>query len=127
MTQPHCLSRLFRTALTRSPFSRLASDTAYFKRLGLSEEEAAELHHRYYTEYGLAIRGLVRHHKVDPLDYDKHCDAALPLETVLAPNPRLQQMLKDIDRTKVRVWALTNAYVNVSSRSFLVHVLRFPF
>ncbi|GAA5820999.1 hypothetical protein JCM10212_006413 [Sporobolomyces blumeae] len=89
---------------------------AYFERLGLSQDEAAELHHRYYTEYGLAIRGLVRHHKVDPLDYDKHCDAALPLETVLRPNPNLQKLLRDVDRTKVRVWALTNAYVNHAVR-----------
>ncbi|GAA5847640.1 hypothetical protein JCM5353_004169 [Sporobolomyces roseus] len=88
----------------------------YFERLGLGQDEAAELHHRYYTEYGLAIRGLVRHHKVDPLDYDKHCDAALPLETVLKPNPQLQQLLKDVDRRKVRVWALTNAYVNHAVR-----------
>ena len=26
----------------------------------------------------------------------------------------MQQLLKDIDRTKFRVWALTNAYYNVS-------------
>ncbi|CEQ40074.1 SPOSA6832_01650, partial [Sporobolomyces salmonicolor] len=87
----------------------------YFTRLGLSDAEAARLHHHYYTEYGLAIRGLVRHHKVDPLDYDKHCDAALPLETVLRPDQRLQELLRDVDREKVRVWALTNAYVNVSA------------
>lgn len=56
----------------------------------------------------------MRHHDVDPLDYDKHCDAALPLEEVLKFNPELKQLLQDIDRTKFRVWALTNAYVNVS-------------
>ncbi|GAA5940457.1 uncharacterized protein JCM15063_002331 [Sporobolomyces koalae] len=89
---------------------------AYFEKLGLAQDEAAELHHRYYTEYGLAIRGLVRHHKVDPLDYDRHCDAALPLEKVLKIDPKLQQMLQDLDRTKVRVWALTNAYVNHAVR-----------
>jgi len=57
-------------------FLRFEGETGYFEKLGLGQDEAAELHHRYYTEYGLAIRGLVRHHKVDPLDYDKHCDAA---------------------------------------------------
>lgn len=56
----------------------------------------------------------MRHHKVDPLDYDRHCDQALPLETVLKVDPRLQQLLRDIDREKCHVWALTNAYVNVS-------------
>ncbi|BGP01859.1 Suppressor of disruption of TFIIS [Rhodotorula toruloides] len=89
---------------------------AYFRKLGLTEEEAAHLHHEYYKTYGLAIRGLVRHHKVDPLDYDKHCDQALPLETVLKVDPRLQQLLRDIDREKCHVWALTNAYVNHAVR-----------
>jgi pyrimidine and pyridine-specific 5'-nucleotidase len=72
------------------------------------------LHNHYYKEYGLAIRGLVRHHKVDPLDYDKHCDASLPLETVLKVDPELQHLLASIDREKCHVWALTNAYVFVS-------------
>lgn len=27
------------------------------------------LHYRYYIDYGLAIRGLVKHHEVDPADY----------------------------------------------------------
>jgi hypothetical protein len=37
---------------------------AYFMTLGLSNEEASELHHKYYTTYGLALRGLIRHHDV---------------------------------------------------------------
>ena len=37
---------------------------AYFVSLGLAHDEAAELHHHYYTEYGLALRGLTRHHDV---------------------------------------------------------------
>ncbi|TNY22415.1 Haloacid dehalogenase-like hydrolase-domain-containing protein [Rhodotorula diobovata] len=83
---------------------------AYFRRLGLSDEEAKDLHSHYYREYGLAIRGLVRHHAVDALDYDKHCDAALPLDEVLKDDPRLRKLLSDIDRDKCHVWALTNAY-----------------
>lgn len=49
------------------------------------------------------------------LDYDRQCDAALPLETVLRPDPNMQALLRDIDRTKFQVWALTNAYYNVSA------------
>ncbi|BGP58023.1 hypothetical protein JCM8202_001739 [Rhodotorula sphaerocarpa] len=89
---------------------------AYFRQLGLSDEEAADLHNHYYKEYGLAIRGLVRHHKVDPLDYDKNCDASLPLETVLSVDPELQRLLADVDREKCHVWALTNAYVFHATR-----------
>ena len=37
---------------------------AYFISLGFPEEEASELHHKYYKQYGLALRGLVRHHQI---------------------------------------------------------------
>lgn len=100
--------------------------------MGLPDEEASKLHHRYYSQYGLAIRGLVRHHKIgqcvvdarssqlcnrlvetDPLDFDRKCDGSLPLEELLKPDPVLRKLLQDIDRSKVRVWGLTNAYHTV--------------
>ncbi|KAH9938203.1 pyrimidine 5-nucleotidase [Fomitopsis serialis] len=83
---------------------------AYFLALGFPEEEASELHHKYYTEYGLALRGLVRHHQIDALDFDRKCDGSLPLEDILKPDLKLRKLLEDIDRSKARVWALTNAY-----------------
>ncbi|KAG2013559.1 SSM1 [Coprinopsis cinerea AmutBmut pab1-1] len=82
----------------------------YFVNLGLGHEEASELHHRYYTQYGLALRGLTRHHNVDPLDFDKKCDGSLPLEEMIKYDPKLRKLFEDIDRSKVRVWALTNAF-----------------
>ncbi|KAH7876280.1 pyrimidine 5-nucleotidase [Lentinula edodes] len=88
----------------------------YFVKLGLSDEEASDLHHKYYTQYGLALAGLVRHHgqcsfiSADPLDFDRNCDQALPLEEMIFPNPVHRKLLEDIDRSRVRVWALTNAY-----------------
>ncbi|KAJ7047268.1 pyrimidine 5-nucleotidase [Mycena alexandri] len=82
----------------------------YFRSMGLEEEEASALHLKYYTTYGLALRGLILHHDVDPLDFDKKCDGSLPLEDLIKPNPSLRQLLQDIDRTKVNVWGLTNAY-----------------
>ncbi|WFD01224.1 hypothetical protein MYAM1_003986 [Malassezia yamatoensis] len=82
----------------------------YFKGLGLSESDAEQLHSRYYKEYGLAIRGLVKHHTIDPMDYDEKCDRSLPLEQVLKPDPQLIQLLQQIDQRKVRIYALTNAY-----------------
>ena len=103
--------------------------------LGLSDEEASELHHKYYTTYGLALRGLTRHYGVgdvlhalsplaysncmslDPLDFDRKCDGSLPLENMIKPHPGLRKLFQDIDRSKARVWALTNAYkpVNIVS------------
>ena len=85
----------------------------YFESLGLPEEEAKQLHKQYYKQYGLSVRGLVRHHHVDPLDYNAACDEALPLESILAPDPALRVLLKSIDTSKVRICALTNAYKSV--------------
>ncbi|KAJ7498816.1 pyrimidine 5-nucleotidase [Mycena latifolia] len=82
----------------------------YFTTLGLSEEAASELHLKYYTQYGLALRGLILHHDVDPIDFDQKCDGSLPLEDLISPNPSLRKLLQDIDRSKTSVWALTNAY-----------------
>ncbi|KAF8076490.1 pyrimidine 5-nucleotidase [Lyophyllum atratum] len=83
---------------------------AYFVSLGLSHEEASELHLRYYTQYGLALRGLTRHHDIDPLDFDRRCDGSLPLEDMIQYDPSVRKLFEDIDRSKVKVWALTNAY-----------------
>ena len=105
-------SRGYERTLTLRSIARLMTVRirAYIIGLGLSDKEAEQLHSRYYTEYGLAIRGLVMHHKIDALDYDAKCDATLPLEDVLRPDKAVQDMLGDLDRTKCRVWALTNAY-----------------
>lgn len=89
----------------------------YFSRhLGLTRADAVKLHKEYYTSYGLAIEGLVRHHKIDPLEYNDQVDDALPLETVIKPDPEIRQLLEDIDRSKVTVWLFTNAYVTHGRR-----------
>ncbi|KAF2205728.1 pyrimidine 5-nucleotidase [Delitschia confertaspora ATCC 74209] len=89
----------------------------YFEtHLSLSQEDANQLHLKYYKEYGLAIEGLVRHHKVDALDYNTKVDDALPLEDVIKPNPTLRKLLEDIDRSKVRLWLFTNAYITHGKR-----------
>ncbi|KAF9268072.1 pyrimidine 5-nucleotidase [Marasmius fiardii PR-910] len=82
----------------------------FVNELKLGHEEASKLHHSYYSEYGLALAGLVRNHSVDPLDFDRKCDQSLPLEDMIHPKPSLRRLFEDIDRSKVRVWALTNAY-----------------
>ena len=110
--------------------------------LGWSDEEASEMHLRYYKQYGLALRGLVRHHSIsevervlgvvlcrchiiyrrslDPLDFDLKCDGSLPLEDMIKPDPKLRTLLENIDRGKARVWALTNAYRTVSVRALQI-------
>ena len=47
---------------------------------------------------------------IDPLDFDRKCDGALPLESIIAPDPALRALLLSIDTDRVRICALTNAY-----------------
>ncbi|KAI8960039.1 pyrimidine 5-nucleotidase [Daldinia sp. FL1419] len=91
-------------------------DKYFATHLGLPEEEAVKLHQEYYKNYGLAIEGLVRHHQIDPLDYNAKVDDALPLEDIIKPNPQLRKLLEDIDKSKVKLWLLTNAYVTHGRR-----------
>ncbi len=91
-------------------------DEYFAKHLGLSEEDAIRLHSEYYKNYGLAIEGLVRYHQIDPLEYNAQVDDALPLEGIIKPNQQLRKMLEDIDTSKVKLWLLTNAYVNHARR-----------
>lgn len=91
-------------------------DKYFMDHLSLSEQDADMLHQKYYKEYGLAIEGLVRYHKVDAMEYNKKVDDALPLDGVIVPNPQLRKMLEDIDKTKVRLWLFTNAYITHGMR-----------
>ncbi|KAF6841954.1 pyrimidine 5'-nucleotidase [Colletotrichum plurivorum] len=91
-------------------------DEYFAKHLSLSWDDAVKLHKEYFTNYGLAIEGLVRHHQIDPLEYNSKVDDALPLETILKPNPELRQLLLDVDKSKCTMWLLTNAYVNHAKR-----------
>lgn len=84
--------------------------------MNLSPRESFELQQRYLVEYGLSIQGLVKHHQVDPLDFNEKVDNAVPLEQVLQRNPSLRKLLLDIDSSKVKLWLLTNAYVTHGQR-----------
>ncbi|KAJ3197392.1 hypothetical protein HK101_003818 [Irineochytrium annulatum] len=80
---------------------------SYILSMGHSQIEAEELHKRYYVEYGLAIRGLVKHHQIDPVEYDRVVDGGLPLEKVLQRDDSLRAMLEGM--RGVRKWCCTNA------------------
>lgn len=88
----------------------------FIKHLSLSDADARLLHQKYYKEYGLAISGLALHHKVDPLEFNREVDDALPLDDIITPNPQLQQLLSDIDRSKVKPWLFTNAHITHAQR-----------
>ena len=90
---------------------------AYFVRnLSLSAKEATELHRKYYKEYGLALSGLVKHHKIDALAYNREVDDALPLDGLIVEDKKLQRLLSDIDPRKVKLWLFTNAHITHARR-----------
>lgn len=91
-------------------------DKYFVEHLSLSENDARMLHKKYYTEYGLAIEGLVKHHKVDALEYNRKVDDALPLDEIITSDPKLRRLLEDFDRSKVRLWLFTNAHVTHGER-----------
>lgn len=84
--------------------------------LALPWADAVRLHKEYYVKYGAAISGLVRHHKIDALDYNSRVDDALPLDNIIHPDPELRALLEALDRDRVRPWLFTNAYVNHGRR-----------
>lgn len=91
-------------------------DRYFATHLNLSWDDAVRLHKEYYKNYGLALEGLVRHHQIDPLEYNSKVDDALPLEGVIKPSQQLKDLLASIDRSKVKLWLLTNAYINHAER-----------
>lgn len=96
----------------------------YFKKnLDLDDFEANELHMHYYKQYGLALEGLVRLHKVDAMEYNKVVDDALPLEKILVPNPKLREMLLRLKKSEKvdKLWLFTNAFKNHGLR--VIHLL----
>ncbi|EWC43480.1 hypothetical protein DRE_07559 [Drechslerella stenobrocha 248] len=89
----------------------------YFSRhLDLSRSDAAVLHARYYQDYGLALDGLIRHHRIDALEYNREVDDALALESVMSPDAALRRLLLGVDKRKVKMWLFTNAYVTHGRR-----------
>lgn len=91
-------------------------DEYFSDHLSLAWDDAVKLHQEYYTNYGLAIEGLVRHHQIDPLDYNTKVDDALALEEVIKLDPALRKLIQDIDTSKVTIWLFTNAYVTHAKR-----------
>lgn len=91
-------------------------DKYFATHLSLPWDDAVRLHKEYYQNYGLAIEGLVRHHQIDPLEYNAKVDDALPLDAIIKPRAELKRLLANLDTTKVKPWLLTNAYVNHAKR-----------
>ena len=88
----------------------------FIRHLDVPTDEATRLHLQYYKDYGLAIEGLTRHHKVDPLDFNREVDDALPLDELLSPDAEVRELLESFDKTKVKLWLFTNAHITHGRR-----------
>jgi pyrimidine and pyridine-specific 5'-nucleotidase len=86
-------------------------DDFFVRHLSLSQADANALHLQYYKNYGLAIEGLSRYHKIDPLEFNREVDDALPLDEILKPDAKLRSLLLSMDKRKVKLWLFTNAHI----------------
>lgn len=76
--------------------------------LKLPLEESRVLGARFYRDYGLAIKGLIKHFSIDPLEYDRYVDGGLPLEDILKPYPELTTLMDRLSK-RGSCWVFTNA------------------
>lgn len=75
------------------------------QKVGVSPGEASALRERYFREYGTSLNGLRLHHAVDPHEYLAYVHD-VPLDSYLAPDPRLHRTLEQLP---VRPVIFTNA------------------
>lgn len=83
--------------------------------LQLPHAESKQLGARFYRDYGLAIKGLIKHFSIDPREYDRFVDGGLPLDDILRPEDRLRSLMDKISQ-KGSCWIFTNAGVNHALR-----------
>lgn len=77
------------------------------QHLSFPEGEAGEVGNRFYNDYGLAIKGCVKHFGVDPRLYDGFVDGGLPLEQLVGPMEGSE--LEVVKGARGRRWVFTNA------------------
>lgn len=81
--------------------------------LSLPREESRRLGARFYLDYGLAIRGIMKHFPIDPAVYNEFVDGGLDLESVLKPESSLISWLESLVG---RRWIFTNAGLSHAKR-----------
>ena len=76
--------------------------TAYIAaRLSLSEADAQTMRIHYWHRYGATLKGLVRHHAIDPHDFLWHTHQFPDLRRMLVADAGLRQMLRRLPGRKI--------------------------
>jgi putative hydrolase of the HAD superfamily len=80
--------------------------------VGIPPDEVDDLRHSYWKRYGLTMRGLMRHHGVDPEDYLSYVHD-IDVGGILRPHPELNQALQSLP---LRRAVFTNSSLDHSER-----------
>ena len=86
------------------------------KHLNISPEAVTCLRKRYSQEFGLTIGGLRHFHNIDPIEFNREVDDALPLDELLHPELETRRILESFDPAKVKLWLFTNAHITHGRR-----------
>jgi len=76
--------------------------------LRVPAEQAEQERTFYYKEYGLTLKGLQVHYKVEANHYLDYVHGGLELSKLLKPDPELRTMLKKM-RKDIKKWIFSNA------------------
>lgn len=82
--------------------------------LNIPAAESRRLGAQFYLDYGLAIRGIMKHFPIDPAVYNDFVDGGLGLEEVMKTDEKLIEMLQKMKG--VRFWIFTNAGLTHAQR-----------
>merc|ERR1711964_226788 len=69
-------------------------DNCLYPKSKKVHDHMSRLIDEYFMKHGLAIEGLTRHHKIDPLEYNRQVDDAIPLEDILSPDQCLARIIE---------------------------------
>lgn len=76
--------------------------------LKLPLAESRVLGAKFYKDYGLAIKGLIKHFSIDPVEYDMYVDGGLALDEILKPYDELTFLMDRLSK-RGTCWVFTNA------------------
>lgn len=92
------------TGIAEQMNTRIAS--FFTEKIGMTQAEAVELGRKYYKDYGLAVKGVLKHHiGIDPRDYEEWVDGGLDLQGL----EHDEELKATLGKCTARMLVFTNA------------------